>query len=119
MSNTPFDQWAIVEIMGHQRLAGRVTEQAIGGTNFVRVDVPGVEGSQPFTKLLGTGSIYAITLTDEETARLAAASMRVKPMDEWSARKMLQLSDSPAREPAYDLDALQERAAEQSAVGSM
>ena len=33
-----FDSWAIVEIFGHQTFAGRVTEQAIGGASFVRVD---------------------------------------------------------------------------------
>lgn len=27
-----FDQWCIVEIFGHERIAGRVTEQRIGGT---------------------------------------------------------------------------------------
>ena len=35
-----FEQWAIVEIFGHQRIAGKVTEQTIGGCSFVRVDVP-------------------------------------------------------------------------------
>jgi hypothetical protein len=90
MSSEKFDQWAIVEIMGHQRLAGRVTEQAIGGSSFVRVDVPEVGGCPPFTKLLGSSSIYAITITDEETARAAANSLRQKPLDEWSARVMLE-----------------------------
>lgn len=28
-----FDSWAIVEIFGHQKFAGRVIEQAIGGVN--------------------------------------------------------------------------------------
>lgn len=35
-----FDQWGIVELMGHQRVAGHITEQQVGGTNFVRVDIP-------------------------------------------------------------------------------
>jgi len=94
MSERQFDQWAIVEVMGHQRLAGRVTEQVVGGTSFVRVDVPEAAGCQPFTRLLGSGAIYAITITDEETARAAALAMRAKPMDEFSARRMLGIADS-------------------------
>ena len=66
-----FDEWAIVEVMGHKQFAGHVTEQALGGASFVRVDVPevkvgetrhhGEETLPAFTKLLGAGSIYAIS----------------------------------------------------------
>lgn len=99
MKSEPFDQWAIVEIMGHQRFAGRVTEQAVGGTNFVRVDVPEVGECQPFTKLFGSAAIYAITPVDEETARGAAGQLRQRPMDEFSARKMLGLPPPPVPQP--------------------
>lgn len=81
-----FDEWAIVEVMGHQRYAGKVTEQAIGGCNFVRVDVPFIEASgssdaqQPFTKLLGQSSIFAITPVSEAVARHVAAQMRAAPV---------------------------------------
>lgn len=88
-----FEAWAIVEVMGHQRLAGKVSEQVIGGTAFVRVDVPEVRGSQPFTKLLGNGAIYAITIVDEETARASAGQLCQAPMDAWSARRMLGLPE--------------------------
>lgn len=89
MENKKFDQWAIVEIMGHQRYAGRVTEQAVGGTSFVRVDVPGTSEREPFTKLFGSSAIYAITVVDEETAKAAVGEFRQQPLDEWSARRML------------------------------
>ena len=89
-----FDQWAIVELFGHSRIAGRVTEQVIGGCSFVRVDVPAVNGDQPFTKLYGNGAIYAMSFVDEETATGAASMIRVRPVDEWSARRMLQLPDT-------------------------
>ncbi len=35
-----FETWAILELMGHRRLAGFVTEQEIGGANLLRIDVP-------------------------------------------------------------------------------
>lgn len=39
-TQTKFDHWCIVESFGHERIAGRVTEQTIGGCSFIRVDVP-------------------------------------------------------------------------------
>lgn len=35
-----FEHWCVVEIFGHTRIAGFVTEQTIGGQSFVRVGVP-------------------------------------------------------------------------------
>lgn len=89
-----FKQWGIVEIMGHQRIAGRISEQAVGGTSFVRVDVPETETSPAFTKMYGSGAIYAITVTDEETARAAASEFIDRPISVWSARKMLEIECS-------------------------
>ena len=37
---TKFEEWAVLELFGHQRLAGLVSEVQIGGASFVRVDVP-------------------------------------------------------------------------------
>lgn len=82
MSETEkFEEWAIVEVMGHRAFAGRVTEQAIGGASFIRVDVPQVAERQAFTKLLGAGSIYCITPCDEETAKRAAETLRSRPTE--------------------------------------
>jgi len=98
-----FEQWAIVELFGHQRIAGLITEQAIGGTSFVRVDVPGTDNQQGFTKLYGQGAIYGMTFVDEETGRAAAKQIAPKPIDEWSARRMLELpsEDSAQEEIPY------------------
>lgn len=77
-----FEAWAIVEAMGFKKLAGFVTEQSIAGASLIRVDVPAVvtkdygggETAHPaYSKLIGVGSIYMITPTDEGTARKAAA----------------------------------------------
>jgi len=37
----PFEGWAILELMGHRRLAGRLTEALVAGAAFIRIDVPG------------------------------------------------------------------------------
>ena len=93
-----FEQWAIVELFGHTKIAGKVSEQVIGGCSFVRVDVPAVNAQQSYTKLYGQGAIYAMTFVDEETAAAAAKAMRQEPIDSWSARRMLEL------EPPADSD---------------
>lgn len=72
-----FDSWGVIEVMGHKKFAGRITEQTIAGAALIRVDVPELsmpDGStrNAFSKLIGVGSIYCITPTTEEVARKAA-----------------------------------------------
>ena len=80
MSTEPFCQWAIVELFGHQRMAGCVTNEAVGGCNFVRVDVPATPDKSAYTRLLGQGAIYAINIVTEDVARAAAATFRSEPV---------------------------------------
>jgi hypothetical protein len=40
MSTPTIDGWAVLELMGHRRIAGRITEVTIGGAGFLRIDVP-------------------------------------------------------------------------------
>ena len=75
-----FEHLAVVEVMGHQAYAGLVTEQSIGGCNFVRVDVPKVGDREAFTKLFGQGSIYCITPMSETAARSAAERLRSRAL---------------------------------------
>ena len=76
--------WAICEIMGHVTIAGYVQVVAMGGAALLRVDVPGNEHQAEFTKLFGASAIYAITPTDEETARHAAGRLAVRPVSLWT-----------------------------------
>ncbi len=109
LASEKFDQWAIVELFGHQRIAGRVTEQTIGGCAFVRIDVPACEaaGSNPatqaFTKLFGNGAIYGISFVDEATACMAARQLRVQPINTFELRRALQdlpsIGGMPATQP--------------------
>jgi hypothetical protein len=78
-----FEQWCVIELFGHQQIAGKVTEQEIGGTSFVRVDVPQTNRNEKFTKYFGAGAIYSITPVDEETARLAVESYAPEPIESW------------------------------------
>ncbi len=101
-----FKQWAIVELFGHARIAGLLTEQTIGGCAFVRIDVPElVSEGQTFpavTRLLGQGSIYGITFVDEATATIAAREIRYQPVSVWSLRRGLEGLPAEARQRLLD-----------------
>jgi hypothetical protein len=85
------ENWVLIELFGHNTIAGLMSECSIGGCSFVRVDVPGTKDCPGYSKLFGNGAIYAITIVDEETARAAVEYHMPKPMTPWSAREMLKL----------------------------
>lgn len=89
MADAPFSQWAIVELFGHQRIAGLLSEQTIGGCNFLRVDVPDTEGQKGFTKLYGQGAIYGISFVEEAIAREVAKGLRARPVEAYELRNLL------------------------------
>lgn len=86
-SRTPsFDEWALVEIMGHQQIVGRLREQVIAGKAFLRVDVPGQNGDKDFTRFYGPDSIYCISPVSEDVAKAMLQQSRfrnepIKPYD--------------------------------------
>lgn len=78
-----FDQFCIVELMGHQQIAGKVSEQEIAGHEFLRVDVPEIDGIDGYTKFFSAGAVYGITPVDEETCLRAVRAFRVPPIETW------------------------------------
>lgn len=75
-----FEAWAIVDLFGHQQLAGRVSEQQVAGVMFVRVDVPAVGALPAHSRLFSPKAIYGITPTTEEIARAVAHQKRSDPV---------------------------------------
>lgn len=73
-----FEQWGVVEIMGHQRAAGRLTEEVVAGANLLRVDVP-TDAHNFRTVYYGAAAIYALHVTGEEAARKVAAVSGARP----------------------------------------
>lgn len=98
VENTQPGQWAIVEMFGHQRVAGLISEITFGGCNFVRVDVPQVGSTPGFTKMLGQGAIYCINFVSEEIARGSASYNRSVPVQSY---EMPQLSHRPDNEEEW------------------
>jgi hypothetical protein len=91
---TSFDTWAILELLGHRRLAGRVTEVTIAGAAFLRIDIPAADCQKPITQYYSASSVYAITPTTEAIVNRAAALFRPAPVNRWEL----------AAAPSDDLD---------------
>jgi hypothetical protein len=83
-----FEGWAILELMGHRRLGGRVREQTVAGAPFVRIDVPAVGAILEFTQFYAPGSVYCLTPTTEELARAIAAQAIHQPVRAYELPKL-------------------------------
>jgi hypothetical protein len=105
-----FEGWAVIELFGHQKIAGHVTTEYYGSAAMFRVDVPElpereVTISQPeyvqteeysgyvyagsvlrramepgFTRIIGPGAVYAINPCTEATVRQSRESDRRRPV---------------------------------------
>lgn len=118
MEQTVFSHWAVVELFGHARIAGLVTEQQIGGASFIRVDVPElsvrqdtplygripVETQPAYTRFFGAAAIYAITPCAEEVARLAAADIGGNPINVWIPALRKAIAAKAGEHPGYPPD---------------
>lgn len=69
-----FGEWVILELMGHRRLAGYLTEQEIAGKGFLRLEMDDA------TQFYSPSAVYCITPTTEELARKVAATSRPQPV---------------------------------------
>ena len=84
-----FDEWAILELMGHRKLAGRVTEQVIAGAGFVRIDICTDAEKAVLTQFYGPSAVYCITPTVEADARAYARRNIPRPVEPWEVRSPL------------------------------
>lgn len=82
MTDNDDDQigWAILELLGHRRLADYVTEQTIAGQAMLRIDVP---CDPPATQWYSGAAVYCITPTTEDIARAVATRGRPEPVHLW------------------------------------
>jgi hypothetical protein len=95
-----FEAWGIVELMGHQRTAGRLSEQMIAGANLLRVDLPQGEGEAFRTMFYGSSAIYAVHITDEPAARAVAAGLGQRPVYAYEIDSHLRKLAAPSRAEA-------------------
>lgn len=101
----PFVAWALVELFGHTRMVGKVSEATIGGCNFVRVDVPEHNDRPGFTRFLGNGAIYGITVMTEESARALMDRIHIdRPIAEFDIRAVAKTLPPTQNKPQFNFD---------------
>jgi hypothetical protein len=96
-TETTFEGWAVLELMGHRRLAGYVTEVELAGKGMLRIDVPAPEGTGPATQFYSPTALYCLTPTTEDIARAFAEHTQPEPVHRWEL-------PAPARTGADDED---------------
>jgi len=74
--------WGILELMGHVRLAGEISEEEHFGGKLGRIDIPNKDGGAT-TQFFNASSIYRLTPTTEDVARQVALSCQSRPVSPW------------------------------------
>ena len=105
MAAEGYSGWAVVELFGHVRLAGLISEAEMYGTKMLRIDVPEVDGRPGFTSYKGGSALYAVTPTTEEVARAVVRSERPAPPIPYELQRRA-LAASP---PVEDADEVADR----------
>jgi len=85
--NQETESWAILELMGHVRLAGRVSEVERFGSKLGRIDIPNEDGF--ITQFFGGSSVYRITFVTEDVARHTASGIKAQPVQPWDFPKAI------------------------------
>jgi len=105
-----FEGWAIVELMGHVRIAGHVRPEEHYGKAMLRVDVPGDDGVMT-TQLYSPDALYCVTPTTEKIARAIAKRSQRMPIYPFELRQL------PAPSESNDPGALDEEEQADTASG--
>jgi len=83
------DTWAVVELFGHQKIAGKLSEHNLGAAVMVRVTVPKTEFHPEYDRLLNPSAIYAINPMEESLVRTFAQRLNLSPIMPYEASAML------------------------------
>jgi hypothetical protein len=106
--HTEPEMWGVIDLFGHTKIAGRIGEQTLGGSAFVRVDVPTVGDIAQHTRLFGHAAVYSISFTSREIAEAVARNIQSKPVSVYdfdhASRQRLAALPSPVAVKAPDSD---------------
>lgn len=97
-----FESWAIVELLGHVKIAGQVSEEEHFGGKIGRIDIP-VGEDKYVTQYFGHSSIYRITPCTEEMARTVSKFNMPKPVHHFELSASVSIPEE-REEWDHDLD---------------
>lgn len=93
-SENSFNEWALVELFGHQKIVGKVSEASLAGGAFLRVDVPAVAENKAYTRFYGPGAIYSINPVTEEIAMGLIQRYRNEPVSRFELPQIAEKAES-------------------------
>lgn len=99
-SNQPMPM--VLELFGHQRIAGYVSEHNFAGAAYVRVDVPQCGDVPGFTRMFHPNAVYCFNPVDEQTMLDVASSLRVKPLTPFDLSEIRRKMQTALPEEAFD-----------------
>lgn len=72
MTQSSYEGWAILELMGHRQRVGRVSEEEVYGGKMLRIDIPLADlGGEVVTEFYGCSSVYSLRPISEDRADAA------------------------------------------------
>ena len=102
MTASQFAGWMILELMGHRKLAGFISEVQIAGAPFLRIDVPSPDPNEEgATQFYSSQAIYAITPSTEDFCLRVAKQLQPRPIDTWEL-PLLDQKQETRREDDWD-----------------
>jgi hypothetical protein len=87
LGNQVVSGYAIVELFGHMKIAGKISERTIAGEGFLQMDIEQADGSS-FTRLIHPKSIYALNPVPREVALELASRWQYAPVKPYDVPKL-------------------------------
>jgi hypothetical protein len=92
--------FCIIELFGHRRLGGYVSEMMFSGESFMRIDMILADGSA-LTQFYSPKAVYGMTPTTEEIAKAIGANVQA-PIERWEL-KALETARTSMQNGPYDV----------------
>lgn len=94
-----FKGWAVLELMGHRRLAGYVEEVEVASSKMLKIQVYPKE-AEPWSQFYGAAAIYCLSPVTEEVARKIMEEGAAEPVFAWEVNRAFVQQELQRRLPA-------------------